>query len=138
MFGLGLATSKVDVISPTVTTSTVVVLRLQYTSFQPGRDGQTCIVYEGKDVICIIRPSVTIILTFAASKISSRKLSQTFSILFELRGNMFQDKIYSHVHEIYVDIDNEQFALGSESELKTSIESVLGEHIVVPITLNYS
>ena len=107
LFGLGVATSKFNmkVLKSDMTiTSAYIHLEIEFIDFEPGRDGKFCVVYKSIDVICIIRPLAAIILRLSQKNGLVKNLRSQIKLMFECRGNMFNNKIYVEEVKFYVDI----------------------------------
>ena len=142
LFGLGLSRAQVQVVKPTtssISTSTIIPLELAISHFNEGRDGQLCIIHEGKDLICIIQSDLRIILqVLIGSNNASRRMKTDISIDIEIRGNMFDDVIFKVTHRISVDLSPHAIE-SSEKDLK-AYTTTPGprDYLVLPILLSSS
>jgi hypothetical protein len=137
LFALGLTSSTAELINPaneSVHTSAVIPLHLKLNAFQPGRDGQCCLVYKGKDILCFIRPDIVPILTIPKEyMVRNGVLRKLIHLDIELRGNVFFDRIYMIQYSINLEIGYHQFD-DIDTELQAAIaHSGTAGHVVVPL-----
>jgi len=116
LFGLGVVSSKFRILVPRsnmTVTSKCVPMEIEFIDFEVGKDGKFCIVYESEDIICIIRPVAAITLHLSQENRLAKKLSGHIKLMFECRGNMFNDKIYTESFEFYLNIPEEEYSIQS-------------------------
>ncbi len=139
LLALGLTSSSVKVVRPaseSILTSTVIPLYLKLENFYPGREGQCCLLYKSKDILCFIRQNLVPVLLVENINIPpSGRLHEKIELDIELRGNVFSDKIFTTRYSFFLEIGNQELS-DSEKDLH-AITSELsdGSYAVVSLEL---
>lgn len=156
LLGLGVSRSRVELpFSSNIfeIQSSVHLLNLEYVNFKVGRDGKCCIVYQGSDLICMIRSFSQVVLVISTNEGADGKgtsddlytndddiiislsgksgeksevkdvKNRKIELSFDLRGNMFADSIYLEQIEFSLDIPRESF-INQETELQKITEGM--------------
>jgi hypothetical protein len=107
MLSLGVSQSEVEILFPisnTIVIYPVFHLNLNVLYFEAGKDGQTCIIVDNREPLCLIRSTVQIYLSVDAGVNRNLKINKNVIIKIELRGNVFQDVIFATKTEFQLDI----------------------------------